>query len=62
MQPTAKEKSIKDKIIEAVGTEDKEKALQVYDDLSAYTPLTVEKQERLIQEVQLSKIPIWLVW
>ena len=50
MQPTAEEKSIKDKIIEAVGTEDKEKALQVYDDLSTYTPLTVEKQERLIQD------------
>ena len=43
VQLTAEEKSVKDKIIEAVGTEDKAKALQVYDDLSAYTPLTVGK-------------------
>ena len=50
MQPTAEEKSVKEKIIETVAAEDKAKALQVYDDLSAYTPLTVDKQARLIQD------------
>ena len=50
MQPTAEEKSVNDKIIETVATEDKAKALQDYDDLSAYTPLTVDKQGRLIQD------------
>ena len=50
VQPTAEEKSVKDKIIETVAAEDKAKALQVYDDLSAYTPLTVDKQGRLIQD------------
>ena len=50
VQPTAEEKSVKDKIIEAVESKDKAKALQVYDDLSAYTPLTVDKQGRLIQD------------
>ena len=28
----------------------KQKALQIYDDLSAYTPLTVDKRGRLIQD------------
>ena len=50
VQTTAEEKSVKDNIIEAVRSNDKAKALQVYDDLSAYTPLTVDKQGRLIQE------------
>ena len=50
VQPTAEEKSVKEKIIETVAVEDKAKALQVYDDLSAYTPLTVDKQGRLIQD------------
>ena len=50
VQPTTEEKSVKDKIIEAVESKDKAKALQVYDDLSAYTPLTVDKQGRLIQD------------
>ena len=50
VQPTAKKKSVKAKIIKAIGTEDKAKALQVYDDLSAYTPLTADKQGRLIQD------------
>ena len=44
VQPTAEEKSVKEKIIETVAAEDKAKALQVYGDLSAYTPLTVDKQ------------------
>ena len=48
-QPNTEEKSIKDKIIEAVESKNKPKALQVYDDLSAYAPLTVDKQGRLIQ-------------
>ena len=50
VQPTAEEKSVKDKIIETVAAEDKAKALQVYDDLSAFTSLTVDKQGRLIQD------------
>ena len=50
VQTTAEEKSVKDKIIETVATKEKAKALQVYDDLSAYTPLTVDKQGRLIQD------------
>ena len=50
VQPTAEEKSVKEKIIETFAAEDKAKALQVYDDLSAYTPLTVDKQGRLIQD------------
>ena len=50
VQTTAEEKSVKDKIIEAVEAKDKAEALQVYDDLSAYTPLTVDKQGRLIQD------------
>ena len=50
VQPTAEEKSVKDKIIEAIESKNKAKALQVYDDLSAYTPLTVDKQGRLIQD------------
>ena len=50
VQPTAEEKSVKGMIIETVAAEDKAKALQVYDDLSAYTPLTVNKQGRLIQD------------
>ena len=50
VQPTAEEKSVKDMIIETVAAEDKAKALQVYDDLSACTPLTVDKQGRLIQD------------
>ena len=50
VQPTAEEKSVKDKIIEAVESKDKAKALQVYDDLSAYTPLTVDKKGRLIED------------
>ena len=49
-QKTSEEKSVKDKIIETVVAEDKAKALQVYDDLSAYTPLTVDKQGRLTQD------------
>ena len=49
IQPTA-EKNIKDKIIETVAAEDKAKALQVYDNLNAYTPLTFDKQGRLIQD------------
>ena len=49
VQPTAEKKSVKDKIIETVAAEVKAKVLQVYDDLSAYTPLTVDKQGRLIQ-------------
>ena len=50
VQTTTEEKSVKEKIIEAVESKDKAKALQVYDDLSAYTPLTVDKQGRLIQD------------
>ena len=50
VQPTAEEKSVKDMIIETVAAEDKAKALQFYDDLSAYIPLTVDKQGRLIQD------------
>ena len=50
VQPTVEGKSVKDKIIEAVGVEVKAKALKVYDDLSAYTPLTVDKQGRMIQD------------
>ena len=50
VQTTAEEKSVKDKISETVATEEKAKALQVYDDLSVYTPLTVDKQGRLIQD------------
>ena len=50
VQTTTEEKSVKDKIIETVAAEDKAKALQVYDDLSAYTPLTVDKKGRLIQD------------
>ena len=61
VQPTAKEKSVKDKIIEAVELKDKAKILQNDDDLSEYTPLTVDKQGRLIQDAQLSKIPIWSI-
>ena len=48
VQTTTEEKSVKDKISEAVESKDKAKALQVYDDLSAYKPLTVDKQGRLI--------------
>ena len=43
VQPTAEEKSVKNKIIKTIAAEDKAKALQVYDDLSAYTPMTVDK-------------------
>ena len=50
VQPTTEEKSVKNKIIDAIESKDKAKALQVYDDLSAYTPLTVDKQGRLIQD------------
>ena len=50
VQPTAGEKSVKDKIIETVAAEDTARALQVYDDLSAYASLTVDKQGRLIQD------------
>ena len=50
VQTTAEEKSVKDKIIEAVEAKDQAEALQVYDDLSAYTPLTVDKQGWLIQD------------
>ena len=50
MQTTTEEKSVKDKIIETVAAEDKAKALQVYDDLSAYTPLNVDKKGQLIQD------------
>ena len=42
VQPTAEKKSVKNKIIETVGAENKAKTLQVYDDLSAYTPLIVD--------------------
>ena len=37
-------------IIETVATEEKAKALQVYNDLSAYTHLTVDERSRLNQE------------
>ena len=49
VQPNAEEQSVKGKIIETVVAEDKTKAQRVYDDLSAYTLLTVDKQGRLIQ-------------
>ena len=48
VQTSTEEKSVKDKIIETVAAEDKAKALQVYDDFSVYTPLTVDKKGRLI--------------
>ena len=45
---TITEKSFKDKIIETVATEVKAKArIQVYDDLSAHTPLALDKRGRL---------------
>ena len=50
VQTTTEEKNVKDKIIEAVTGENKAKALQVYDDLNAYTLLTVDKQGQLIQD------------
>ena len=50
VQTTTEEKSVKNKIIETVATEEKAKALQVYYDSSAYTPLTVDKRGRLIQD------------
>ena len=50
VQTTTEEKNVKDKIVEAVTGEDKAKALQVYDDLNAYTPLTIDKQGQLIQD------------
>ena len=50
VQKTTKEKNVKDKITEFVTGEDKAKALQVYDDLNTYTPLTIDKQSRLIQD------------
>ena len=62
MQTTTEENSVKDKIIETVAMEEKAKALQVYDDLSAYTHLTVDKRSRLIQDgKQLSMILIWSI-
>ena len=50
VQTTTEEKNVKDKIIEAATGEDKAKALQVYDDLNSYTPLTVDEQGQLIQD------------
>ena len=50
LQTATEENSVKDKIIEKVATEDKAKALQVYDDLNTYTPLAVDKRGRLIQD------------
>ena len=50
MQQTTEEKSVKDKIIKAVGTEVKAKALLIYADLNAFTPLAIDKQSRLIQD------------
>ena len=43
VQPTTEEKSVKDKIIDAVESKDKAKALQIFDDLSAYRPFDTRR-------------------
>ena len=48
VQTTTEGKRVKDKIIKTVATEDKAKALKIYDDLSAYTPVAVDKRGRMI--------------